>query len=134
MPNTKKDGIRFRMIKANDWLVERFNKLKYRITFTTADSRTSRELADVEWVKRQLEDLDGGVVLSDLELVKANNLWKEYSSEIHTLDDWKYIDMCLERYFKIKAMREYRRLVNCSLREAKDVIDKRYIDIKGLVS
>jgi len=122
------------MTKANDWLIERFNKLKYRITFATADSRTSRELTDVEWVKRQLEDLDDGVVLSDLELVKANNLCKEYSGEKHTLDDRKYIDMCLERDFKIKAIKEYRRLVNCSLREAKNVIDKRYIAIKNVSS
>lgn len=118
------------MTRANDWLVEKFNKLRFRISFSTCEPQTDDGRYDIEWVKRQIEDLEGGVVLRKSSLIKANLLWKKYSGEIEAIeateiDGVELIDYLLEEGNKISAIKEYRKIHKCSLREAKDFIETR---------
>ena len=116
------------MTKANDWLIERFNKLKYRITFTTSDTQTDSARSDIIWVKDKLIDLSHGIVLDKLDLKKANHLWKLYSNNPPTDVDWELIDDYLKVGKKINAIKIYRNTTNSRLREAKDVIEMREIE------
>ncbi len=122
-------------------IIEKFNKLRFRISFKSRETHSFDELEvinDMDWVKRQIEYLEGGVVLDKSHLIKANNLWKQYSDKLIIIDDWEYIDSCLEqltdtRYHKIEAIKEYRKRHKCGLREAKDTIEVREMKLKGKV-
>jgi hypothetical protein len=118
------------MTKANDWLIERFNNLKYRVSFTTSDTQTDSARSDIIWVKDKLRDLNGGIVLDKLDLKKANHLWKRYSSNPPTGIDWDLIDDYLRVGKKISAIKIYKHTTNSTLREAKDVIDNRSIELR----
>ena len=121
--------------KANDWLIEKFTKLKYRITFKTHRTQMGVELDDIKWVKRQIEDLEGGIVLKKSSLIKANLLWGHYSHDTRVIeiDSMELIDYLLEEGNKIGAIKEYRKIHKCSLREAKDFIDTRYMKLQVVV-
>jgi hypothetical protein len=121
------------MTKANDWLVEKFHKLKYRITFATSETQTDEARGDIRWVKNQIEDLEGGIVLKKSDYIKANNLWKKYSDKDLMIDEWEYIDQCLREGKKIAAIKEYRSMKDCGLKDAKNVIEARELKLKGLV-
>lgn len=121
------------MTRANDWLVEKFNKLKYRITFSTSETQTDEARNDIKWVKVKIEDLDGGIVLPKSDYIKANNLWKRYSGKDLIIDDWEYIDQCLSESKKIAAIKEYRKIKKCGLKDAKNAIESREMGLKGSV-
>jgi uncharacterized membrane protein YkoI len=126
-----------------DWVLEQFHNLRFRISFDSKSKHNLGELEvinDMDWVKRKIEYLKGGRVLDRMDYGVANRLWKQYSnSEIPKGDDeWEYIDMCLKDKRKIQAIKTYRQLHDCGLREAKNAIDDRMMknindNLKGLI-
>jgi hypothetical protein len=126
-----------------DWITEQFQNLRFRISFDAKSKHRLGELAvinDMDWVKRKIEYLVHDSSLTSGDFHTANRLWKKYSNtEIPEDDDgWEYIDMCLKDNRKISAIKVYRELHNCGLREAKEAIDDRMMknindNIKGVV-
>jgi len=126
-----------------DWIVEQFQNLRFRISFDAKAKHRLGELNvinDMDWVKRMIEYCELDVPMRRDRLCQANKLWKKYSNtEIPEDDDgWEYIDMCLKDKRKISAIKVYRKIHNCGLREAKNAIDDRMMknindNIKGVV-
>ena len=113
-----------------DWITEQFQNLRFRISFDAKSKHRLGELAvinDMDWVKRKIDYLVHDSSLTSGDFHTANRLWKKYSNtEIPEDDDgWEYIDMCLKDNRKISAIKVYRELHNCGLREAKEAIDER---------
>ena len=114
----------------NQKFIDKFTKLRFRISFKARESHTVGELEvinDMDWVKRKIEYLVHDSSLTSADFHTANRLWKKYSNtEIPEDDDgWEYIDLCLKDNRKIQAIKTYRQLHNCGLREAKEAIDER---------
>ena len=113
-----------------DWILEQFQNLRFRISFDAKSKHRLGELNvinDMDWVKRKIEYLVHDSSLTSGDFHTANRLWKKYSnSEIPKDDDeWEYIDMCLKDKRKISAIKVYRKIHGCGLREAKEAIDER---------
>ena len=113
-----------------DWIIEQFQNLRFRISFDAKSKHRLGELEvinDMDWVKRKIEYLVHDSSLTSGDFHTANRLWKKYSnSEIPKDDDeWEYIDMCLKDKRKISAIKVYRKIHGCGLREAKEAIDER---------
>jgi len=121
----------------NQKFIDKFTKLRFRISFKARESHSLGELEvinDMDWVKRKIEDLSGGIVIDITEFGKANQLWKQYSDTGITEDSmWGYIDTCLTAKMKIEAIKTYRKFTGSGLREAKNVIDAREMKNKGLI-
>ena len=122
----------------HDAVIEKINKLKYRITFATHGTQEPTELKDVVWCKRLLDDVENsGLVPSKEEFIMANLMWKKYGglpTDRKSTEEnmWKLIDSMLtqENPTKIGAIKMYRRFIKCSLKEAKEMVDAREIKIK----
>ena len=122
----------------HDAVIEKINKLKYRITFTTHGTQEPAELKDVMWCKRLLDDVENsGLVPSKEEFIMANLMWKKYDfkpTDRKSTEEnmWKLVDSMLtqENPSKIGAIKMYRRFINSTLREAKEMVDAREIKIK----
>ena len=119
----------------HDAVIEKINKLKYRITFATHGTQEPTELKDVMWCKRLLDDVENsGLVPSKEEFTMANLMWKKYNNSVEPTNEnmWELIDALLtqENPSKIGAIKIYRRFVNSTLREAKEMVDAREIKIK----
>ena len=88
---------------------------------------------DLLWCRRILEDVkDSGLVPDKQDFIMANLMWKKYNGGV-SVDEktiWLLIDALLEEGTKIGAIKMYRRFINSSLREAKDVVDAREEKIK----
>ena len=113
-----------------EWIIEQFQNLRFRISFDAKSKHRLGELEvinDMDWVKRKIEYLVHDSSLTSGDFHTANRLWKKYSnSEIPKDDDeWEYIDMCLKDKRKISAIKVYRKIHGCGLREAKEAIDER---------
>ena len=113
-----------------EWITEQFQNLRFRISFDAKSKHRLGELEvinDMDWVKRKIEYLVHDSSLTSGDFHTANRLWKKYSnSEIPKDDDaWEYIDMCLKDMRKISAIKVYRKIHGCGLREAKEAIDER---------
>ena len=120
-------------------IIEKFHKLKHRITFATHGTQEPAELKDVMWCKRLLDDVENsGLVPSKEEFTMANLMWNKYSSsptdnrKSTEENMWKLIDGMLtqENPTKIGAIKMYRRFIDSTLKEAKDMVDAREIKIK----
>ena len=121
----------------HDTVIEKLTKLKYKITFATHGTQEHKELNDVKWVKRMIEDAkDNGLVPNKQEFTMANLYWKKYSNSksVEPTDEnmWGLIDGMLtqENPTKIGAIKMYRRFVNSTLREAKEMVDAREIKLQ----
>ena len=113
-----------------EWIIEQFQNLRFRISFDAKSKHRLGELEvinDMDWVKRKIDYLVHDSSLTSGDFHTANRLWKKYSnSEIPKDDDeWEYIDMCLKDKRKISAIKVYRKIHGCGLREAKEAIDER---------
>ena len=120
----------------HDAVIEKINKLKYRITFATHGTQERSELNDVMWCKRLLDDVENsGLVPSKEEFIMANLMWKKYNNSVEPTNEnmWGLIDGMLTQAnpSKIGAIKLYRRFIDCTLREAKDMVDAREIKIKN---
>ena len=93
---------------------------------------------DLHWCKRLLDDVqNSGLVPSKEEFIMANLMWKKYDfkpTDRKSTEEnmWKLIDSMLtqENPTKIGAIKMYRRFVNSTLKEAKEMVDAREIKIK----
>ena len=93
---------------------------------------------DLIWCKRLLGYVkESGLVPSKEEFIMANLMWKKYDfkpTDRKSTEEnmWKLIDGMLtqENPTKIGAIKMYRRFVNSTLKEAKEMVDAREIKIK----
>ena len=90
---------------------------------------------DLLWIRRLLEDVqESGLVPDKTEFDMANLMWKKYNGGVEPTNEnmWKLIDGMLtqENPTKIGAIKTYRRFVDSTLKEAKDMVDAREIKIK----
>ena len=117
--------------------IDRFTKLRFRISFNCKSQHSTGELEvinDMKWVKRKIENWEGGIVPDRIDLGTANRLWMKYSIiGISPDNQWEYIDSCLKDNRKIEAIKTYRKLHGCGLREAKNAIDARVMKNKGVI-
>ena len=120
-------------------LIDKFTKLRFRISFSAKESHSLEELEvlnDMKWVKRKIEDFEAGRVPDKIDLGTANRLWKQYSLVGLDMDEetmWELIDSTLEAGNKIASIKLYRKFTGSGLRKAKDEIDGRERKIKGMV-
>ena len=127
------------VMMTQEQLIDRFSKLRFRISFSAKESHSLGELEvinDMQWVKRKIEDFKAGRVPDKIDLGTANRLWKQYSLVGLNMDEetmWELIDETLEVGNKIAAIKLHRKFTGSGLREAKNVIDAREMKNKGLI-
>ena len=121
----------------NQKFIDKFTKLRFRISVKARESHSSGELEvinDMKWVKRKIEDWEAGRVPDKIDLGTANRLWKQYS--VDGVDEetmWELIDETIEAGNKIAAIKLHRKFTGSGLREAKNVIDAREMKNRGVV-
>ena len=118
------------MSYSHDNVIDKLLKLNERIA---VDPFSDVQEKDLIWCQRLLTDVkDSGLVPDKTEFTMANLMWKKYNGGV-SVDEktiWILIDALLEQGTKIGAIKMYRRFINSSLREAKDVVDAREEKIK----
>ena len=121
----------------HDAVIEKLTNLTERVnTSDFHDNYTDDK--DLIWCKRLLGYVkESGLVPSKEEFIMANLMWKKYGflpTERKSTEEnmWKLIDGMLtqENPTKIGAIKMYRRFVNSTLREAKEMVDAREIKLK----
>ena len=116
----------------HDAVTKKLDKLREMVVFKIADYKKH---PDYIWCERMLDDTkNSGLVPNKEEFTMANLIWKKYNGGVKRNDEgmWKLIDGMLtqENPTKIGAIKMYRRFVNSTLREAKEMVDAREIKIK----
>ena len=124
------------MSYSHDNVIDKLIKLNERIAvYLTNDEGKEKDLI---WCQRLLTDVkDSGLVPDKQEFVMANLMWKKYGflpTDRNSTEEnmWKLIDSMLtqENPSKIGAIKMYRRFIDSTLKEAKDMVDAREIKIK----
>ena len=124
------------MSYSHDNVIDKLIKLNERIAvYLTNDEGKEKDLI---WCQRLLTDVkDSGLVPSKEEFIMSNLMWHKYGvlpTERKTTEEnmWKLIDSMLtqENPSKIGAIKMYRRFIDSTLREAKEMVDAREIKIK----
>ena len=115
------------MSYSHDNVIDKLLKLNERIAVNKIDDGRKMDLI---WCQRLITDVkDSGLVPDKIEFTMANLMWKKYNGGV-SVDEktiWLLIDTLLEEGSKIGAIKMYRRFINSSLREAKEVVDARQI-------
>ena len=118
------------MSYSHDNVIDKLLKLNERIAVDKLDEGREKDLI---WCQRLITDVKvSGLVPNKTEFTMANLMWKKYSGGV-SVDEktiWILIDALLEQGTKIGAIKMYRRFINSSLREAKEMVDAREIKIK----
>ena len=118
------------MSYSHDNVIDKLLKLNERIAVDKVDEDQKKDLI---WCQRLITDVkDSGLVPDKTEFTMANLMWKKYNGGV-SVDEktiWLLIDTLLEEGSKIGAIKMYRRFINSSLREAKDIVDAREQKIK----
>ena len=120
------------MSYSHDNVIDKLLKLNERIAVDKVDEVQKKDLL---WCQRLVSDVkDSGLVPDKQEFNMANLLWKKYNNGVSTEDEgmWSLIDELLKEEIpsKIGAIKIYRRFVNSTLREAKEMVDAREIKIQ----
>ena len=117
-------------------VIEKLTNLTERVN-TSDFHENYTDDKDLHWCKRLLEDVrDSGLVPDKQEFIMANLMWKKYSGsnnvEPTNENMWQLIDGMLtqENPTKIGAIKLYRRFIDCTLKEAKEMVDAREIKIQ----
>ena len=118
----------------HDNVIDKLLKLNERI----AVDLTHDIEKDLIWCQRLISDVrESGLVPSKEEFIMANLMWKKYNflpTDRKSTEEnmWKLIDGMLtqENPTKIGAIKMYRRFIDCTLKEAKEMVDAREIKIK----
>ena len=120
----------------HDNVIDKLIKLNERIAvYLTNDEGKEKDLI---WCQRLLTDVkDSGLVPSKEEFIMSNLMWHKYGvlpTERKSTEEnmWKLIDGMLtqENPSKISAIKMYRRFIDSTLKEAKEIVDAREIKIK----
>ena len=119
----------------HDIVIDKLIKLNERIA---VDPFSDVQEKDLIWCQRLLTDVkDSGLVPSKEEFIMSNLMWHKYGflpTERKSTEEnmWKLIDSMLtqENPTKIGAIKMYRRFIDCTLKEAKEMVDAREIKIK----
>ena len=120
----------------HDNVIDKLIKLNERIAVHLTNDEGKEK--DLIWCQRLLTDVkDSGLVPSKEEFIMANLMWKKYDfkpTDRKSTEEnmWKLIDSMLtqENPSKIGAIKMYRRFIDCTLKEAKEMVDAREIKIK----
>ena len=115
---------------SHDNVIDKLLKLNERIA---VDRVSEGQKTDLIWCQRLITDVkDSGLVPNKVEFTMANLMWKKYSGGVSVNEKtiWLLIDTLIEEGSKIGAIKMYRRFINSSLREAKEVVDARQEKIK----
>jgi len=120
---------------SHDNVINKLIKLNERIA---VDPFYDVQEKDLIWCQRLLTDVkDSGLIPSKEEFIMANLMWKKYGflpTDRKSTEEnmWKLIDSMLtqENPSKIGAIKMYRRFIDSTLKEAKDMVDAREIKIK----
>ena len=123
------------MAYSHDNVIDKLLKLNERIAVDKVDDVQKK---DLHWCQRLISDVkDSGLVPDKQEFIMANLMWHKYGflpTERKSTEEnmWKLIDGMLtqENPTKIGAIKMYRRFIDCTLREAKEMVDAREIKIK----
>ena len=124
------------MSYSHDNVIDKLLKLNERIAvYLTNDEGKEKDLI---WCQRLLTDVkDSGLVPSKEEFIMANLMWKKYDfkpTDRKSTEEnmWKLIDGMLTQQnpTKIGAIKMYRRFIDSTLKEAKEMVDAREIKIK----
>ena len=118
------------MSYSHDNVIDKLLKLNERVA---VDRISEGREKDLHWCQRLISDVkDSGLVPDKQEFIMANLMWKKYNGGV-PIDEktiWLLIDTLLEEGTKIGAIKMYRRFINSSLKEAKEMVDAREIKIK----
>ena len=117
---------------SHDNVIDKLLKLNERIAVEQFGEVQEKDLI---WCQRLLTDVkDSGLVPNKEEFTMANLLWKKYNNSVEPTNEnmWKLIDGMLtqENPTKIGAIKMYRRFIDSTLKEAKEMVDAREIKIK----
>ena len=120
------------MSYSHDNVIEKLLKLNERIAVDKIGDGREKDLI---WCQRLVTDVkDSGLVPSKEEFTMANLMWKKYNNSVEPTNEnmWELIDGMLtqENPSKIGAIKMYRRFVNSTLKEAKEMVDAREIKLK----
>ena len=120
------------MSYSHDNVIDKLLKLNERIAVDKVDDVQKK---DLHWCQRLISDVkDSGLVPSKEEFTMANLMWKKYNNNVEPTNEnmWELIDGMLtqENPTKIGAIKMYRRFIDCTLKEAKEMVDAREIKIK----
>ena len=119
----------------HDNVIDKLLKLNERVAVS---NYTDDQKKDLIWCQRLITDVkDSGLVPSKEEFIMANLMWHKYGvlpTERKSTEEnmWKLVDSMLtqENPSKIGAIKLYRRFINSTLREAKEMVDAREIKIQ----
>ena len=117
---------------SHDNVIDKLLKLNERIAVDKVDDVQKK---DLHWCQRLISDVkDSGLVPDKQEFIMANLMWKKYNNSVEPTNEnmWKLIDGMLtqENPSKIGAIKMYRRFIDSTLKEAKEMVDAREIKIK----
>ena len=121
---------------SHDNVIDKLIKLNERIAvYLTNDEGKEKDLI---WCQRLLTDVkDSGLVPSKEEFIMSNLMWHKYGvlpTERKSTEEnmWKLVDSMLtqENPSKIGAIKMYRRFINSTLKEAKEMVDAREIKLE----
>ena len=123
---------------SHDNVIDKLLKLNERIAVDVDLVDDEGREKDLIWCQRLLTDVkDSGLVPSKEEFIMANLMWKKYGflpTDRKSTEEnmWKLIDGMLtqENPTKIGAIKMYRRFIDSTLKEAKEMVDAREIKIK----
>ena len=120
------------MSYSHDNVIDKLLKLNERIAVDKVDDVQQK---DLHWCQRLISDVkDSGLVPDKQEFIMANLMWKKYNNSVEPTNEnmWELIDGMLtqENPSKIGAIKTYRRFVNSTLKEAKEMVDAREIKIQ----
>ena len=118
----------------HDNIIKKLEKLYWKVHGLPADN-DGKGNVDLVWCRNILEDVrDSGLVPDKTEFKMANLMWKKHTSGVSKNDDvmWSLVDVLLTQGnpSKIGAIKIYRKFVDSTLREAKEMVDAREIKIK----
>ena len=106
-------------------LVERVSNADFHPKYTD-DSDLSR-------CKNYYNDVQGGIVLNQMDMRIANLLWLKYSSqdiEYGNKDLLYVVDYHIKASMKISAIKMFRGFTHTGLKEAKDFVDARQTQLR----
>jgi ribosomal protein L7/L12 len=121
---------------SHDNVIDKLIKLNERIAVHLTNDEGKEK--DLIWCQRLLTDVkDSGLVPSKEEFIMSNLMWHKYGflpTERKSTEEnmWKIVDSMWGRGggTKIGAIKMYRRFIDCTLKEAKEMVDAREIKIK----